>query len=137
MIYLIEINFASMRYLIDVYDFVCERKGASHTKACYVNDESAVHVVGVTGGKGHYVSILPTMVRCFGLEFFFGSILKFMYDILQFISPQLIKFVQFILTLLELSSGSMLEKGGGLMRRGALRIHLELYIKKSTNKWKR
>lgn len=39
------------------------------------------------------VSILPTMVKTFGWQFLFGSILKLIHDVIQFISPLLLRSV--------------------------------------------
>ncbi|XP_076064714.1 multidrug-Resistance like Protein 1 isoform X2 [Oratosquilla oratoria] len=66
------------------------KKGESHTWATYANSAAQVQVSGTAGNKEHYVSILPTMIRTFGAEFFFGAILKLIYDIMQFVSPQIL-----------------------------------------------
>ena len=67
-------------------------QGESQTRAKFSKDKSQVEVLGSTALKGHYMSILPTMIRSFGLQFLFGSFLKFCHDILQFVSPMLIKY---------------------------------------------
>lgn len=69
------------------------RKGESHTSAKYTNASAHVEISGTAGNKEHYLSILPTIVRTFGPTFFFGGILKLFHDILQFISPQILRWV--------------------------------------------
>ncbi|KAL7635871.1 UNVERIFIED_CONTAM: hypothetical protein RMT77_013688 [Armadillidium vulgare] len=66
------------------------KKGESHSRATYANDSKQVYLVGTSGDKNHYVSILPTMVKTFGLQFLMGSFLKLIHDLLQFISPLII-----------------------------------------------
>ena len=38
-----------------------------------------------------FVSVLPTMIKTFGVEFFTGTFMKFTYDILQFVGPLILK----------------------------------------------
>ncbi|KAK7081053.1 Canalicular multispecific organic anion transporter 1, partial [Halocaridina rubra] len=65
------------------------KKAESHTSATYTNNYAHVEISGNSGNK-EYLSILPTLVRTFGPSFLFGALLKFVHDILQFISPQIL-----------------------------------------------
>ncbi|XP_050728277.1 multidrug resistance-associated protein 1-like isoform X2 [Eriocheir sinensis] len=65
------------------------RKGESQTYATF-SDADHVELSGQAGNKEHYLSILPTMVKVFSSPFLFGALLKFLYDVLQFISPQIL-----------------------------------------------
>ena len=39
------------------------------------------------------VSILTTMISCFGVTYFWSSILNLLYTILQYVSPQLVQLI--------------------------------------------
>ncbi|XP_069171929.1 multidrug resistance-associated protein 1 isoform X6 [Procambarus clarkii] len=58
--------------------------------AAYTNNVVHVGVANDGTRRKKPVSILPTMARTFGPTFFFGAILKVIYDVLQFVSPQIL-----------------------------------------------
>ncbi|XP_042224815.1 multidrug resistance-associated protein 1-like isoform X3 [Homarus americanus] len=62
----------------------------SEAWATYSNNAVHVEVPKGEGKRQQKISILPTMVRTFGPTFFFGAVLKVMYDVLQFVSPQIL-----------------------------------------------
>ncbi|XP_045104031.1 multidrug resistance-associated protein 1-like isoform X4 [Portunus trituberculatus] len=64
-------------------------KGQSHTYATF-NNTDQVELSGQAGNKEHYLSILPTLVKVFSSSFCFGAFLKFLHDVLQFLSPQIL-----------------------------------------------
>ncbi|XP_068237783.1 multidrug resistance-associated protein 1-like isoform X4 [Palaemon carinicauda] len=69
-----------------------EKKVAS-TETWASPPKSADHIemTGQTKHKPPPISILPTMVRTFGPSFLFGAILKLCYDLLQFVSPLILR----------------------------------------------
>ena len=70
------------------------RKRDSQANAAHSNNIVHVAPSGISGGKvKKHLSILPTMFRTFGLPFLFGAILKFIHDVLQFVSPQILRYV--------------------------------------------
>lgn len=87
-----ELNSLCKERLISMYPL--HRKGESHTSAKYTNASAHVEISGTAGNKEHYLSILPTIVRTFGPTFFFGAVFKLFHDILQFISPQILRSVR-------------------------------------------
>ncbi|KAF2361957.1 ABC transporter-like [Trinorchestia longiramus] len=66
------------------------KKGKSKTRATYDKETERVSVTGSAGDDKPYVSVLPTMIKTFGPQFLAGSALKLVYDILQFVSPQIL-----------------------------------------------
>ncbi|XP_063866337.1 multidrug resistance-associated protein 1-like isoform X3 [Scylla paramamosain] len=64
-------------------------KGQSHTYATF-NNTDQVELSGQAGNKEHYLSILPILVKVFSSSFCFGAFLKFLHDVLQFLSPQIL-----------------------------------------------
>jgi len=50
--------------------------------------------VGIQSGKKVYrPSLTSALAKAFGLTFLFGSLLKFVYDVLIFVSPMLLRWV--------------------------------------------
>lgn len=71
---------------------VLNRKGESQTYATF-SDADHVELSGQAGNKEHYLSILPTMIKVFSSSFCFGALIKILYDVLQFVSPQILRLV--------------------------------------------
>lgn len=78
--------------IMTVITVALNRKGESQTYATF-SDADHVELSGQAGNKEHYLSILPTIVKVFSSPFLFGALLKFLYDVLQFISPQILRLV--------------------------------------------
>ncbi|XP_069159719.1 multidrug resistance-associated protein 1 [Procambarus clarkii] len=68
---------------------VDKKKQKSESRAAGHQVEMAVR--GTQPTKRKPVSVLPTMVRTFGSTMVFGVILKTIYDIMQFVSPQILR----------------------------------------------
>ena len=60
-------------------------------KVLYNEDLDAVAVAEMLLEKKPLVSVLPTMIKTFGVEFFTGTLMKIVYDALMFVSPQILK----------------------------------------------
>ncbi|KAK8748985.1 hypothetical protein OTU49_015624, partial [Cherax quadricarinatus] len=70
------------------------KKHGSQSWASYSNNVVHVEVPKHEDHKKKKpISVLPTMVRTFGPTFIFGAILKFTYDVLQFVSPQILSLI--------------------------------------------
>ncbi|KAK8748976.1 hypothetical protein OTU49_015623, partial [Cherax quadricarinatus] len=66
------------------------KRGESHTSATCSNNATYVELTGIASNNQYYLSILPTMVRMFAPSFLMGALLKFIHDVLQFLSPQIL-----------------------------------------------
>ena len=73
-----------MRIYESVYIFSVQGTKASFRKA-------SGHVDFNSGRKKKISSILPPLCKAFGTTFLFGSVLKFVQDIMTFVSPQILK----------------------------------------------
>ncbi|XP_066145734.1 multidrug resistance-associated protein 1 isoform X1 [Euwallacea fornicatus] len=66
------------------------KKIAPHARAQFKGDTGQIDFLPE---KKTEASVLPALVRSFGLMFLFGASLKFIQDILMFISPQILGFI--------------------------------------------